>query len=57
MATSAKQQALQDIKEELKREGKSFIGFRSELNPVMRELVKSHILMMTKAKKGGHHGI
>ena len=55
MATSAKTQALQDIKQELKREGKHFINFRSELNPVMRELVKSHILMMSKAKKGGNH--
>ena len=56
MATSAKEQALQDIKEELKREGKHFINFRPELNSIMRKLVKSHILMMTK-KKGGNHGI
>ena len=40
---SAKNQAIQDIKDSLKREGKAFIAFRSELNPVMRRLVNDQL--------------
>lgn len=39
---SARQQAIQDIKECLKQESKSFIAFRSELNPIMRKLVREY---------------
>ena len=39
---SAREQAVKDIKECLKQESKSFIAFRSELNPIMRKLVKEH---------------
>ena len=40
---TAKQQAIQDIKDSLKKEGKAFIAFRSELNPVMRKLVSNQL--------------
>ena len=40
---NARQQAEKDIRKELKSYGKSFIAFHTELNPVMRELVKEHI--------------
>lgn len=53
MAKTARAQAIEDIKAELKREQKSYINFRRELNPAMRDIVKAHILLMTK--KGGHH--
>ena len=36
---SAKEQALIDIKKDLKKNNKCFLAFRSELNPVMRRLV------------------
>jgi hypothetical protein len=39
----AKQQAIQDIKQELKQEGKSFLAFRKELNPIMKILVKAQL--------------
>lgn len=48
---SAKQQALQDIKAELKSEGRSFIAFYRELNETMKELVKEHINKQKKLKK------
>lgn len=40
---SAKETAIHDILEELRATHKSFIAFRSELNPVMRNLVKKQI--------------
>lgn len=40
---TARQQALKDIKDDLKKSGKSFIAFRSELNPAMQELVKEQL--------------
>jgi len=43
MKQSAKTQALHDIKEELKREGKVFIAFRKELNAPMREIVNEQL--------------
>ena len=49
---SPRQIAVQDIKVELSKEGKCFIAFRVELNPVMRELTKEYL----KAQKGGSHG-
>lgn len=50
---SAKEAALQDIKDELRKKGMKFIPFRSELNPIMREITRTHILMMTR--KGVSH--
>ena len=44
----AKIQAIQDIKDELKRERKAFMLFRKNLNPVMDELVRRHYLMASK---------
>ena len=40
---SARQCAELDIQEELSRLGKCFIAFRTELNPVMDELVSNQI--------------
>lgn len=44
----AKMQAIQDIKDELKKERKAFMLFRKNLNPVMDELVRRHYLMANK---------
>ena len=40
---SVKQLAERDIRESLSIQGKCFIAFRKELNPVMKKLVKNHI--------------
>ena len=40
---TAKQQALKDIKDELRQENKAFIAFRSELNPIMRRIVSEYL--------------
>ena len=40
---TAKQQAIQDIKMSLRANNKAFIAFRSELNPIMDELVNNQI--------------
>ena len=40
MAESAKQQAISDIKESLTLQGKCFLAFRAELDPVMEKLVE-----------------
>jgi len=34
--------AVQDIKIELDKQGKCFIAFRTELNPIMREIIKEY---------------
>ena len=34
--------AMQDIRVELNKEGKCFIAFRTELNPIMREIIKEY---------------
>lgn len=34
--------AVQDIRIELDKQGKCFIAFRTELNPIMREIVKEY---------------
>ncbi len=39
---SAKEQAIQDIKEDLKKEGKAFISYRQELNGIMKKIVKEY---------------
>ena len=41
---TAKQTAIQDIKDDLKLQGKSFLAFRNELNTVMNKLVFHHIM-------------
>lgn len=47
---SAREQAIQDIKDDLKKSNCFFIAFRKELNPVMRALVKEQ-LKAQKQKK------
>lgn len=53
---SPRRKAEHDIRKELTRQGKCFIAFRKELNPVMREIVKEHLeeqkLPKTKFKVG-----
>lgn len=48
---SPRQLAIEDIKVELTREGKCFIAFRTELNPIMKELIKEYIRLQ---KEVGH---
>lgn len=40
---TAKQQAIKDIKDELKGSGKCFITFHSELNPIMDSIVSEYL--------------
>jgi len=40
---NAKEQAVTDIKEDLEKQGKSFIAFHSELDSIMRKLVSNKI--------------
>lgn len=40
---SAKQQAIADIRQELHHTSRSFIAFRTELNPKMASLVEGYI--------------
>lgn len=47
---TAKQQALKDIKESLKKEERTFIAFRSELNPTMRRIVSEYLKEQKKTK-------
>ena len=47
----AKQQALQDIKSELKSEGRSFIMFYKELDVPIRDLVKQYLKQQKELSK------
>lgn len=47
---SAKQQAILDIKKDLEKQGKCFIAFKSELNPVMNKLVNRQIKAQKKCR-------
>lgn len=40
---TARQQALRDIREDLREQGKCFIAFRKELNPIMKELINDQL--------------
>ena len=40
---TAKKQAMRDIRNSLKLQGKVFIAFHKELDPVMEKLVTNHI--------------
>ena len=44
----AKMQAIQDIKEELRKEHKHMLMFRKNLNPIMDKLVKRHYILAQK---------
>lgn len=48
---TAKEQAIQDIKEELRIEGKSFLMFRKRLNPKMKTLEENYIKQQLKLSK------
>ena len=48
---SVKDQAIQDIKDELAKEGKSFLAFRKNLNPIMRALVKEQLSEQSRKAK------
>ena len=49
----AKEQAIQDIKEELKKEHKHMLMFRKKLDPVMDALIKRHYTL-ANLKAGGY---
>lgn len=40
---NAKKQAILDIKEDLKAQGKCFLAFHKELNSTINQIVKNHI--------------
>lgn len=43
MAEEAKQQAIQDIKEDLEKNHKCFLAFHTELDPIMEQLVNEQL--------------
>lgn len=43
MEKTAKRQAIKDIREDLKRQSKTFLAFRKELNPRIDNIVKNYI--------------
>ena len=45
MSNSAKQQAIKDIKDDLKRNGKCFLAFRTNLDNTMERLVDSQAML------------
>lgn len=48
---TAKEQAILDIKEELKEQHKSFLAFHKNLNSIMDRLVENQIRLQTSIKK------
>lgn len=46
---SAKEQAVMDIQSELEKQGKSFLAFRTQLDPVMDTLVSEQLKLQEKA--------
>ena len=48
MKKTAKAQAIEDIKAELKKESKAFISYNTELNPIMDSLVNKYIKAQEK---------
>lgn len=49
------QQAIQDIREDLSKEHKCFIAFRTKLNPVMRGLVKEQLRQQSNLNPFHHN--
>lgn len=39
----AKEVAIQDIKDDLKQQSKSFLAFHKQLNPIMKKIVNTYI--------------
>ena len=52
---SAKEIAIQDIKQDLERQHKCFIAFRSELDPAIDKLVNRKLYIQSIAKKKTHN--
>ena len=46
---SAKEQAVMDIQSELEKQGKSFLAFRTQLDPVMDTLVSEQLKLQERA--------
>lgn len=49
---TAKEKAIEDIKEDLVRESRSFLAFRRKLDPVMRKMVSDYIELQEEAGNG-----
>lgn len=47
---TAKETAIQDIKDELRQESRCFITFRKKLNPIMKKMVKNYIKLQEDTK-------
>lgn len=47
---TAKETALQDIKDDLKQQSKCFISFREKLNPIMKRMVSNYIKLQENAE-------
>ena len=48
---SAKEQAIMDIRQDLQSNGKCFIAFRANLNPIMDKLVNEGVLKLKKLEE------
>lgn len=51
---TAKQLAIQDIKDDLKAQGKCFLAFHSELTPIMNKLVTRQIRRQKQLQSPSH---
>ena len=49
---TAKKKAIEDIKEDLLRESRSFLAFRRNLDPVMKKMVSDYIEPQKKSGNG-----
>lgn len=49
---TAKKKAIEDIKEDLLRESRSFLAFRRNLDPVMKKMVSDYIELQKKSGNG-----
>lgn len=49
---TAEKSAIEDIKDDLMRESKSFLAFRRKLNPVMQKMVKDYIELQKEVGNG-----
>lgn len=47
---SAKEQAIKDIKSDLREQHKSFLAFHKELNPIMNEIVRNQLNLQQRLK-------
>lgn len=48
---SAQECAIQDMLPELQKQGKSFLSFQKELNPVMEQLIHSQVMQQIAAAR------